>query len=104
VHGLHYIGDKLSVIARVISWLTIDGLFLANIDLNNFCDENAVPLGRSFINSLRKQKISYNSKHHLITCEGKKSISFPYQYLGASDLAGANYTGQAAINSHYKKI
>jgi len=35
VHGLHYIGDKLGLISRVASWLTKDGQFVANLDLNN---------------------------------------------------------------------
>ena len=33
VHGLHYIGDKLGLIARAASWLAEDGLFVANLDL-----------------------------------------------------------------------
>jgi len=35
VHGLHYIGDKLGLIARAASWLTSNGQFAANLDLNN---------------------------------------------------------------------
>lgn len=104
VHGLHYIGDKLSIIFRAIDWLTQDGLFLANIDPNNFCNESGTSIGRSIIQELKKQGFSYNSKKHLITYQGKKPTSLPYHYLGASDLAGANYTGQAAINSYYKKL
>ncbi|KAF0237498.1 MAG: hypothetical protein FD167_4463, partial [bacterium] len=104
VHGIHYIGDKLSIIAGAISWLTLDGLFLANIDPHNFCNENKTSLGRSIVAELKNQGINYNNKKHLIMCQGKKLINFPYQYIGASDLAGANYTGQAAINSYYRKI
>ena len=33
VHGLHYFGDKLGLIARAASWLVDDGLFVANLDL-----------------------------------------------------------------------
>ncbi|WP_433472239.1 class I SAM-dependent methyltransferase [Spirillospora sp. CA-142024] len=32
VHGLHYVGDKLGVLSRIASWLTSDGLFIANFD------------------------------------------------------------------------
>ena len=35
VHGLHYVGDKLGLIARAASWLAEDGLFVANLDLAN---------------------------------------------------------------------
>ena len=35
VHGLHYIGDKLGLIARAVSWLTGDGRFVASLDLKN---------------------------------------------------------------------
>ncbi|WP_245782729.1 class I SAM-dependent methyltransferase [Actinokineospora terrae] len=32
VHGLHYVGDKLGLLEKVASWLTEDGLFVANLD------------------------------------------------------------------------
>ncbi|HEV8000771.1 MAG TPA: methyltransferase domain-containing protein, partial [Planctomycetaceae bacterium] len=35
VHGLHYVGDKLGLIARAASWLRPDGLFAAHLDLSN---------------------------------------------------------------------
>ena len=35
VHGLHYVGDKLALIARATSWLVGEGLFVANLDLAN---------------------------------------------------------------------
>ena len=35
VHGLHYVGDKLGLIARAASWLAEDGLFVASLDLAN---------------------------------------------------------------------
>jgi SAM-dependent methyltransferase len=35
VHGLHYIGDKLGLISRDASWLVEDGLFVANLDVEN---------------------------------------------------------------------
>ena len=33
VHGLHYVGDKLAALARAASWLTPDGLLVADLDL-----------------------------------------------------------------------
>ena len=35
VHGLHYVGDKLGLIARVASWLAEDEVFVASLDLHN---------------------------------------------------------------------
>jgi len=35
VHGLHYVGDKLGLLARAASWLTADGLLVADLDLAN---------------------------------------------------------------------
>jgi hypothetical protein len=34
----------------------------------------------------------------------KKAFTLNYQYLGADDAAGPNYTGQAAVNSHYDQL
>jgi hypothetical protein len=35
VHGLHYVCDKLGLIARAASWLVEDGRFVANLALDN---------------------------------------------------------------------
>ena len=35
---------------------------------------------------------------------GKAKVTLPYQYLGADDRAGANYTGQPAVHSFYTRI
>ncbi len=35
VHGLHYVVDKLDLIARAASWLEPDGLFAGHLDLSN---------------------------------------------------------------------
>jgi SAM-dependent methyltransferase len=34
IHGLHYVGDKLGLVARTASWLAEDGLFVASLDLH----------------------------------------------------------------------
>ena len=46
VHGLHYVGDKLGLIARAASWLAEDGLFVANLDLANLKLADGEPAGR----------------------------------------------------------
>ena len=100
VHGLHYLGDKLNEIARSVAALTPDGLFLAHLDPNNlkFAGEMT---GRKAIGKLQQQGLNYNSKKHLLSCQGKREIKLNYRYLGARDTAGANYTGQPAIDSYY---
>lgn len=44
----------------------------------------------------------YAPRYRILTIAGRKSFSFPYEYLGAKDDAGPNYTGQPAIHSFYR--
>ena len=99
VHGLHYIGDKLSVITRAATWLAPSGKFSASLDENNLRLENGT--ASKIIASLRRAGFHYFARHKLIECEGHQTTNVPYRYLGADDQAGPNYTGQAAVNSHY---
>ena len=102
VHGLHYVGDKLGLIARAASWLVDDGLFLANLSLENVkLDEESNP-GRKLTTGIRRAGLEYDTRRRLIACSGRKDLDLPYRYLGANDQAGPNYTGQAAVNSHYE--
>ncbi len=95
IHGLHYVGDKLSLIARACSWLAPDGLLVASLDLANLKlpDPPAV--------MLRRIGLGYDARRRLLSCRGRRLVSFPYSYLGADDNAGPNHTGQAAVHSHY---
>lgn len=103
-HGLHYIGDKLGIIQKAVSWLKADGIFLANLDANNLKLAGKHNSIKSFSNFLRKQKLSFNNRKHLLSCQGKKEFKLPFAYLGANDQAGANYTGQSAVDSYYRII
>jgi len=100
VHGLHYIGDKLGLIARAASWLVEDGLFTANLDLANMRVSDD-PDGRTLVAVLRRVGLEYQGRRRLIACRGRREIQLPYRYLGADDAAGPNYTGQPAVNSYY---
>jgi SAM-dependent methyltransferase len=102
VHGLHYIGDKLRLIARAASWLADDGLFVANIDLGNLRFAGGRPAGRRIVSDLRRAGVGYNPRKRLIACRGRKALSLPYRYLGADDGAGPNYTAQPAVDSYYQ--
>jgi SAM-dependent methyltransferase len=101
VHGLHYVGDKLGAITRAVSWLRPDGRFVANFDAADVRDADGVPLRRSLTSALRKAGIDYDARKRRLSCVGPRSVVLPFDYLGADDQAGPNYTGQPAVVSHY---
>jgi SAM-dependent methyltransferase len=103
VHGLHYVGDKLGLIARAASWLTDEGLFVANLDLKkNLKLADGQPAGRKVMSDLRRAGIDYDRKKRLLICQGRRAVSLSCSYLGADDGAGPNYTGQPAVDSYYQ--
>jgi SAM-dependent methyltransferase len=59
VHGLHYIGDKLRLIARAATWLVEDGVFVANLDLHNLKFADGNPAGRRVAADLRRSGLEY---------------------------------------------
>lgn len=101
VHGLHYIGDKLGVLANAASWLADDGLLVANLDVASMLAEDGRPLGRRLTTALRTNGFQYDGRRRRITCDGPQQVRLPYRYVGADDQAGPNYTGQPAVNSYY---
>ncbi|WP_406286463.1 class I SAM-dependent methyltransferase [Embleya sp. NBC_00896] len=94
VHGLHYVGDRLGLLARIASWLTPTGLFVADFDAAGIAADD-VP------GELRRQGFAYDAERRRITLRGAREVAFPYRYLGADDSAGPNYTGQPAVRVHY---
>jgi SAM-dependent methyltransferase len=103
VHGLHYVGDKLAVLSRVASWLRDDGLFVANFDAASVF-ASGVPAGRRLTGALRQAGFVYDSRNRRIQRRGHGAVELPFQYLGADDHAGPNYTGQPAVHSHYATV
>ncbi len=101
VHGLHYVGDKLGVLARAASWLTSGGLLVADLDLAGIWVAGQ-PASRRLSRALRDAGFSYDFRRHRISRTGKLEAALPYQYLGADDRAGPNYTSQPAVTSHYE--
>ena len=101
VHGLHYVGDKLGLVARAASWLVEDGLLVANLDLKNFRFVDGREAGRKVVSHLRRAGMEYDRRRRLLICQGRKGGRSPYRYLGADDQAGPNYTGQPAVDSYY---
>jgi SAM-dependent methyltransferase len=104
IHGLHYVGDKLSAIQKAAGWLRDDGLFVAHLDYANLQLEGSrnprIRMGKD----LRQAGFLYESRHHRLLCRGAKEVSLPYRYLGANDQAGPNFTGQRAVDSHYVRL
>lgn len=103
VHGLHYIGDKLGLIARAVSWLTADGHFAANLDLSNLKHEDGRSASRIVASELRRNGLGYDRRTKLVSCDGQRLVNFPFRYLGADDHAGPNYTKQAVVDSYYAR-
>jgi SAM-dependent methyltransferase len=98
VHGLHYLGDKLKVIEINIKALNPEGLFIANLDLNNIVIQGE----KSFLKDyFKKNGINYNSRFKIFKKIGPGNIKFDLKYLGADDEYGTNYTGQDSITSYY---
>ncbi len=102
VHGLHYVGDKLRLVARAASWPTEYGLFVAGLDLHNLKFADGRPSGRRMITDLRRAGLEYDRRRRLVTCRGRRIVDLPYRYIGADDRAGPNYTGQPAVDSYYE--
>ena len=103
VHGLHYIGDKLGLITRAASWLTADGLLVANLDLNNVKFGDRRPANRIVAAELRRVGLEYDRRRRRLRCQGCRRFELPFHYLGADDQAGPNYTKQAAVDSYYDR-
>lgn len=101
VHGLHYVGDKLAVLTRIASWLTEDGQFSADLDLDSIRLADGRPAGRKLATALREAGFTVDTRRRRIGRNGPDVVSLPYTYLGADDRAGPNYTGQPAVSSYY---
>jgi SAM-dependent methyltransferase len=104
VHGLHYVGDKLGLVARAATWLAEDGLFVANLDLHNLKLADGQPAGRRVAADLRRSGLEYDRRRRRIVCRGRKVVDLPYVYVGAGDRTGPNYTGQPAVDSYYEVV
>jgi ubiquinone/menaquinone biosynthesis C-methylase UbiE len=94
VHGLHYVGDKLALLAKAASWLKPNGLLVANLDVSAI---RGVP---GVAKALREAGFRYENRR--IRRTGHAEVSWPFEYVGADDQAGPNYTGQPAVHSYYR--
>lgn len=104
IHGFHYLGDKLKVLSKAIGALKHNGLFVANIDLNNIKNQEGKSIEKELVDVLTQCGVSYNKRRKIITCKGATVIKFPYRFIGANDQAGPNYTGQPVVDSYYTSL
>lgn len=104
VHGLHYVGDKLGLVARAVSWLAHDGMFAANLDVNDCKFKDGRSAGRFLAAEFRRNGIEYQSRKKLVACEGRREVKFSVNFVGADDEMGPNYTGQPAVGSYYERL
>ncbi|GAB0108675.1 class I SAM-dependent methyltransferase [Nocardia sp. JMUB6875] len=102
VHALPYVGDKLTALTRMASWLATDGMLAANFEAASIRDAEGAPLGRRFSSALRRNGFDYNARTHRLTRTGNTLPHWDFQYVGADAQAGPNYTGQDAVASHYR--
>ena len=103
VHGLHYIGDKLGLIARLAQWLTNDGRFVASFDTRSVRDRDGRPMARATGAVIAPLGMTYNGRRRLLQRDGGAYVASPWRYLGADTAAGPNYTGQPAVASYYDR-
>ena len=52
---------------------------------------------------LRAAGFAYDYRRRRIQCTGRRDVRLPYEYLGADDRAGANYTGQPVVHGYYNE-
>lgn len=102
VHGLHYLGDKLGAIQKAYSLLKSDGLFVANLDMLNLKHPSQKNFHKVVRAWFQENDLHYNTRKHLLTIKGARSLKVPFTYLGADDKAGPNYTGQEVVDSYYE--
>jgi len=95
VHGLHYIGDKLGLIGRAVSWLDEGGIFAAHLDLENIVVEGKSSARRILLSEFRKNLLEYDVRRKIVRGNGRRRIEFSLEYLGGDDSAGPNFTGAA---------
>ncbi|MFJ4982564.1 class I SAM-dependent methyltransferase [Streptomyces sp. NPDC088732] len=101
VHGLHYVGDRLGLLARAASWLSPGGLLVAHLDPAWIRRADGTSGGRQVAAALRSAGFTYDARHHRLTLSGHRVVRLPFRYLGADPHAGPDWTGQPSVASYY---
>jgi SAM-dependent methyltransferase len=105
VHGLHYVGDKLGLLARVAAWTAPDGVFAASFDpaaiRHDGSGASGRPASRRVLRTLRDAGAAYDPRRHLLSWRGPVALDFGARYTGADAAAGPGYTGMDSVDSAY---
>jgi SAM-dependent methyltransferase len=101
VHGLHYIGDKLGLLALAAQWLSPRGMFVADFDASLVRRADGRPATTRVRRELRRAGADYDGRRRRVCWRGPTALCFAARYLGADDESGPGYTGQPAVASHY---
>ena len=104
IHGLHYIGDKLRMLQKANTMLKPEGLFIGNLSLENVRDHSNHSLGPALKSLWKDIGWEYSERKKLLKFSGNTKFPMKYEYIGADETAGPNYTGQEAVNSYYKML
>lgn len=102
VHGLHYIGDKLGLLAAMSSWAAPHGTLAAHFDPDLFRHPDGASAARKVLAELRNTDLSYDRRSHRVSARNPRPTHFEAEYLGADDTVGPGYTGQPAVASYYR--
>jgi hypothetical protein len=102
VHGLHYLGDKLSLLTRAAGWLSDDGVFVADFDPSAVRRADGSSAARLVARGFRRAGARYDARTHRLSWRGRVAFDFGGGYLGADDGAGPTYTGQPGVASYYR--
>ncbi|WP_245722202.1 class I SAM-dependent methyltransferase [Nocardia crassostreae] len=101
VHGLHYIGDKLSLLSAMTQWTSPGASFAADFDPHSIRHPNGSSAARKVLTELRAAGLTYDIRRHRLSGTDFRPVTFTATYLGADDAAGPGYTGQPAVASYY---
>jgi hypothetical protein len=102
VHGLHYVGDKLGLLARAAAWTAPDGVFAASFDPAGVRHErDRRSASRRVVRVLRDAGAGYDARRRLVSWRGPVGLDFGARYTGADAAAGPGYTGMDSVDSWY---
>jgi SAM-dependent methyltransferase len=104
VHGIHYLGDKLGLIHQALTNLRDDGMLVVNLDPQNFKDGDGRPMLDWWKAQWKQKGWHYHPRRHLLQVVGKQDWPVTWEYLGADDQAGPNYSGQPVVDSYYRLL
>jgi len=104
VHGIHYIGDKLGLLAHLAGLLASDGILVANLDPQNVrIADTAKPGWAAIARAAGPARSQPSYKDHILRISGGGRLAFDVAYRGASRSETPNYTGITVMDSWYER-